>query len=137
VKRWKAKRGKRPVHKDSEGRRLKSKFEVKVSNALGKGWNYEARKLPYVLENNYNPDFTNGAGWPDDYWRDVIVVEAKGRFTGADRRKMLAVKKAHPDVDIRFVFMRDNPLYKGSKSRYSDWSKKHGFPFSIFPRLPI
>lgn len=129
MKRWKPHGGKRAVHKDAQGRKLKSGFEVKVSNALGKAWAYETEKLPYVLENNYRPDFISVASG--------IIVEAKGRFTGADRRKMLAVQKAHPRRSIRLVFMRDNPLYKGSKSRYSDWAKKHGFPFSIFPRLPI
>lgn len=128
MRRWQqGKNGKRKVHVDKFGRKLKSGLEVRVSEALGRTWAYEARKLPYTLSNTYTPDFSKG----------LVSLEVKGRFTGTDRRKMLAVKVAHPDLDIRLILMRDNPLYKGAKSRYSDWCKKHEFPFSIYPRLPI
>lgn len=117
--------------------KFRSKFEARVAAALGKGWLYEATKLTYTLTNRYSPDFKKGIGEPDGYRDGTVFIEAKGRFTGTDRRKMLAVKAQHPRADIRLVFMRDNPLYKGAKSKYSDWCKKHNFPFSIFPRLPI
>jgi hypothetical protein len=102
-------------------------FEAKVGKALGGGWDYESERLPYTLENNYVPDYSRGQ----------VIVEAKGRFTGADRRKMLRVKEAHPARDIRLCFMRDNKLYKGSKTTYTQWAAKHGFKCSVFPKLPV
>lgn len=131
MRRWqRGKGGKRKAHTDAFGRKLKSGFEVKVSNALGRGWAYEGIKLPYVLENNYHPDF------PSTKIRG-LYIEAKGKFTGADRRKMLAVKERHANCDIRIVFMRDNKLNKASKTTYTMWAAKHGFPCSVFPKLPI
>lgn len=126
--------GKRKVHTDAFGRKLKSGFEVKVAKVLGARWEYEPVKLPYVLENNYHPDFAKIS--PTGAIK-ATFIEAKGKFTGADRRKMVAVKKAHPDTDIRIVFMRDNKLSKASKTTYTMWASKHGFPCSVFPKLPI
>jgi len=88
---------------------------------------YEVEKFTYTLESNYTPDFflTNG-----------VILEAKGFFKPSDRRKMLAVKQAHPELDIRFVFQRDNLLSKNSKSTYRDWATKHGFLYCIYPHIP-
>jgi hypothetical protein len=119
-----------------KGRR--SGFEVRVEQKLQDTYEYvgyEAMKLKYQrAPQTYVVDFIcdhkNGAECP-------VLFEAKGRFTRHDRTKMLAVKKAHPDLDIRLVFQRNNPIYKGSKTRYLDWAKAHGFPASVFPELPI
>ena len=118
----------RRVHTDKFGRKLKSGFEVKVAIALGKEYCYDDMRLPYTLEEStYTPDFAKG----------TVIIEAKGKFTGADRRKMVAVKKAHPKADIRLVFMRDNKLNKKSKTTYTMWAKAKGFPCSVFPKLPL
>lgn len=107
----------------------RSKFESKVRWALGSNWDYESEKLPYVLQNNYIPDFTHQT--------KRIIVEAKGRFTGADRRKMLKVKEAHPERDIRICFMRNNKLNKKSATTYLAWAAKNGFKATVFPTLPL
>jgi len=85
---------------------------------------YEKTRLPYLVEEtrHYTPDFRLPNG---------IFIETKGRFTSADRKKHLLVKKQHPDLDIRFVF--SNPrakIRKGSKTSYADWCDKHGFMYS-------
>ena len=49
---------------------------------------------------------------------------------------MLAVKKQHPELDIRFIFQRNNTLTKRSKTTYGDWCDKHGFLWCIYPNLP-
>ena len=49
---------------------------------------------------------------------------------------MLAVKKQHPELDIRFIFQRNNTLTKRSKTTYGDCCDKHGFPWCIYPHLP-
>ncbi|WP_374710355.1 hypothetical protein [Brucella anthropi] len=49
-------------------------------------------------------------------------------ITAADRKKMLAVKAAHPDYTITIVFQNPTlPINKGSKTRYADWCDKYGF----------
>ena len=59
-----------------------------------------------------------------------IMIETKGLFTTADRRKHLAVKKQHPKLDIRFVFTNSRTkLRKGAKSNYGEWCIKHGFRY--------
>lgn len=110
----------------------RSKFEGKVAESLKKlpnSFDYERDKLAYVLENNYHPDWTVD----DGAW----YLEAKGKFTGADRRKMLAVIRDNPGVDIRMVFMRNNKLSKVSKTTYGAWCDKHGIKWSLFPKLPL
>jgi hypothetical protein len=83
---------------------------------------YEVVKLKYVNEGTYNPDVLLPNG---------IIVEIKGRFTGADRRKHLAVKKANPNADIRFVFQSDNFLTSAKAQRYSGWCARHGYTCAI------
>lgn len=65
-----------------------------------------------------------------------IYIEVKGYFRSEDRTKMLAVKANNPTLDIRMLFDNDNKLNKKSKSRYSDWCKKHGYiyAFKTVPR---
>lgn len=60
-----------------------------------------------------------------------LIVETKGRFTAADRKKHLLIKEQHPGYDIRFLFQRSaSRLSKKSKTTYADWCRKHGFLFA-------
>ncbi len=78
--------------------------------------------LPYIIRHNYVPDFILPNG---------IVIEAKGYFDQEARRKMAAVKEAHPDIDIRFVFQRAaTKLGRGSPTSYAEWAVKHGFKWA-------
>lgn len=95
---------------------------------LGVDYEYESTKVPYVLRANYTPDFILPNG---------VMLEAKGYFKPADRRKMKAVKEANPDLDIRIVFQSPhNKLNKGSKTTYAMWADKHGFPHCSFHNIP-
>jgi hypothetical protein len=87
---------------------------------------YEKEKLDYILVKNYIPDFI--VTFSDGR---KVYIEAKGYLRGEDRAKLLATKDRHPDKDIRIVFSKDNRLNKKSRSRYSDWAKKHGIPYSV------
>lgn len=74
----------------------------------------------------YTPDFRIGE----------VIVESKGRLTATDRGKMLAVKKANPTLDIRFIFASNNKLNKGKDERYSDWADKNGFQYHVGRAVP-
>lgn len=103
----------------------RSGFETTIDNQLkhsGVPYEYESEKFKYTKECTYTPDFVL------DFGTHKIYIEAKGYWTGADRSKLLSVKKENPDMDLRLVFMRDNKLHKKSNTTYTQWATKHGFP---------
>ena len=106
----------------SQAPQFKSKFEsnfAKAIKAKGIVADYEPEKLAYTLECVYLPDFKLKNG---------VYLELKGVLDAISRRKMLAVKRQHPSLDIRFVFMKaSNRLRKGSKTTYAQWAESHGF----------
>lgn len=105
---------------------VRNKFEGKLKEQLEENnidYMYESFKVEYTLTKNYLPDFAIKA--------NNIIIEAKGVFDSDDRRKHLAIKEQHPDLDIRFVFLRDNKLKRGAKMSYSDWCEYHGFKYAI------
>ena len=106
----------------------RSGLEVKIARQLedlGIPFEYEKLKIEYEVHEvrKYTPDFvilSNG-----------IIVESKGRFVTADRKKHLLIKKQHPTLDIRFVFSNSRAkINKGSKTTYGDWCDKHGFLYA-------
>lgn len=107
---------------------FRSGLEIKVSEQLkgsGVEFEYETTKIKYVVPESthtYTPDFTFPNG---------LIVETKGRFLAADRKKHLLIQKQHPELDIRFVFQNsNNKITKGSKTSYADWATKHGFQYA-------
>lgn len=105
----------------------RSGLEERVSKELeeaGVKYEYETQKIKYRVEEDrtYTPDFILPNG---------IIVETKGRFTTADRKKHLLIQKQHPELDIRFVFQNSRAkLYKGAKSTYAQWCDKQGFMYA-------
>ena len=110
---------------------MRSKLEEQVANLLdnmGIEYTYEADKLRYVLEANYIPDFKIGN----------VYLETKGYFPPEQRRKMKAVKAANPDLDIRIIFQSPhNKINKRSKTTYSMWAEKNGFPWCAYYAIPV
>ena len=104
----------------------RSGLELKVSDYLKElkiDFLYEQVKIEWedLAYRTYTPDFVLSNG---------IVIETKGQFTAADRRKHLAIQKQHPNLDIRFVFESSKrKLRKGAKSTYGEWCIKHGFRY--------
>ena len=94
----------------------RSGLELKVSDYLKElkiDFLYEQVKIEWedLAYRTYTPDFVLSDG---------IIIETKGMFTAADRRKHLAIKKQHPELDIRFVFENSRrKLRKGAKSSFS------------------
>ena len=105
----------------------RSGLEERVSKELeeaGVKYEYETQKIKYRVEEDrtYTPDFILPNG---------IIVETKGRFTTADRKKHLLIQKQYPKHDIRFVFQNSRAkLYKGAKTTYAQWCDKHGFMYA-------
>lgn len=109
---------------------FKSGLEESISNQL-KSYDipvrYEEKKsiVNYTIpssEHVYHPDFILPNG---------IIIETKGRFVLADRKKHLLIKEQHPELDIRFVFTNSkNKISKGSKTTYAMWCEKNGFIYA-------
>lgn len=105
----------------------RSGLEDRISEqlkSLSVPFEYEKLKIKYEVNEvrTYTPDFKLPNG---------IIVESKGRFVAADRKKHLLVRMQNPFLDIRFVFSNSKAkISKGSKTTYADWCIKHGFLFS-------
>ena len=84
---------------------------------------YEQIKIQWVdfAIRSYTPDFVLDNG---------IILEVKGFWPTADRRKHIEVKKQHAELDVRIVFENSKrKIRKGSKTSYGDWCKKNGILF--------
>lgn len=107
--------------------RYRSGLEKVVAEFLKqnkKNFRYEDLKIEWkdLRYRTYTPDFILDNG---------IIVETKGIFDNEDRRKHLAVREQHPELDIRLVFSNAKAkLYKGSKTTYAMWCEKNGFLYS-------
>lgn len=118
----------RAKHKAALKHGYRSGLEDTIANQLDMmrvKYKYEELKISYTVpesKHKYTPDFQLPNG---------IIVETKGRFVTADRKKHLLVKQQHPELDIRFVF--SNPrcrISKISKTTYADWCDKYGFKYA-------
>lgn len=115
---------------EASGVRYRSGLEASVARDLEQRrvtFGYEVVELFYEIPHTYTPDFVirTKSG-------KVIYVEAKGYFTSADRRKLLEVKRAHPQVDIRLLFQNaKNRIGKAKASKtYGQWATKSGFKWA-------
>jgi hypothetical protein len=92
---------------------------------------FESLKLPYTLAHTYTPDIILPSG---------VILEVKGTFIqkGCDcRPKMLAIKQAFPDLDIRFILQNPGaPAAPRAKMTHSEWCDKHGFPWCHYKTIP-
>lgn len=104
---------------------LKSGFERSiVANLKSRkvDFSYEELTLPYVLNGEYHPDFL--------LKKTGIVVEAKGLLDRDSKRKMIAIRKQYPDLDIRFLFMDAKKKVPGTKQTHAQWADRNGFPWA-------
>lgn len=128
--------------------KFRSKFEERIwRNARADGLVavYEPTKFGYAHPVHRGTctacGATNTATRPSTYIPDFglkngTYVEAKGKFTPANRTRMLAFRDARPDLTVRILFMRDNWLTKKHASKYSDWAQAAGFEYAIGDRIP-
>ena len=106
---------------------LKSGLEEVVYTYLTKHkctFKYEGLKVTYFqpeIKKTYKPDFPI---------RGSFIIETKGAFNSADRKKMKLIKQQNPKLDIRFVFSNSkNKIGKKSKTTYARWCELNNFPY--------
>jgi|TARA_X000001382_G_scaffold26517_1_gene17007 hypothetical protein len=105
---------------------LKSGLEELVYNFFKKeklSFTYEGMKITYfqpAIKKTYTPDFIT----------KKIIIETKGAFNSADRKKMRLIKSQNPELDIRFVFSNaKTKIGKKSKTTYGKWCEMFNFPY--------
>lgn len=101
--------------------KLRNKFEHKIHSQLKRArvsFKYENQKIPYILARHYIPDFII------DTPTGKLYIECKGYLRPEHKCKMVAVKKQHPELDIRIIF------YSLNKANIK-WAERHGFKYAI------
>lgn len=108
----------------------RSGLEETVANYL------EDRNISFEYENKantikYTIPAKNHTYLPDFKLPNGIIVETKGRFLLADRKKHEFIKQQHPEIDIRIVFSNSKTrISKASKTTYGMWCEKLGIPYA-------
>ena len=121
-------RKKKPTKKTSKYKSGLEEQVAKLLEGLGVSYEYESCKIPYTIQHNYHPDFI---------LPNHVHLEAKGYWSAPDRRKIAAVKKDNPELDLRMVFQAPfNKISKGSKTTYAIWCEKHDIPWTSFHNIP-
>jgi predicted nuclease of restriction endonuclease-like RecB superfamily len=99
----------------------KNLFEANVAKQIKRSkvpFKYEPEKIPYVIASHYIPDFVLSTPL------GKVYVECKGYFRPEDKRKLLAIKRQHPERDIRILFY-------AQRSSYIKWCERHGFKYAV------
>jgi len=106
---------------------LKSGLEEVIYNYLKDNkvhFVYEGMKIKFELptqKKSYTPDFPIN---------DRFIVEAKGAFNSADRKKHKLIKEQHPELDIRFIFSNSKTkIGKKSLTTYGKWCDLFKFKY--------
>lgn len=109
------------IKRKKKKRKVRNRFESKIEQQLKKAkvkFSYESDHIPYIISGHYIPDFV--VSTPSG----KIYIEAKGYYRPEHKRKMAAVKKCNPNLDIRFVFY-------AKKTSDIRWAQKYGFDYAI------
>ena len=118
--------------KNKKNIKFRSKLEKKVADLmteLGVAYEYETTKISYTIPHNYTPDFILPNG---------VILEAKGYWAPSDRRKVLAVKRDNPDIDLRMIFQSPfNTISKKSKTTYAQYCERHDIPWTSYANIPL
>ena len=102
---------------------------AKLLEGLGVTYEYESCKVPYTIQHHYHPDFI---------LPNHVYLETKGYWSPEDRRKIAAVKRDNPELDLRMVFQSPfNKISKKSKTTYAMWCEKHAIPWTSFHNIPL
>ncbi len=118
--------------KNKKEYKFRYKLEESVASllqGLGVSYQYESEKLSYTIQHYYTPDFI---------LPNYVYLETKGYWSPEDRRKVLAVKRDNPGIDLRMVFQSPyNKISKSSKTTYAKWCDKHEIPWTAYHEIPL
>lgn len=96
------------------------KENAEILHQHGVEFTYEGLKLRYTIPERravYTPDFPLGK----------FIVETKGIWNAADRKKHLLIRRQYPELDIRFVFTNSKAkISKNSTTTYADICEGRG-----------
>jgi predicted nuclease of restriction endonuclease-like RecB superfamily len=102
-------------------KKLRNKFEKKIYDQLRKAkvqFDYESERITYLLAGYYLPDFVVGTPL------GKVYIETKGYLRPEHKRKLVAVKKLHPEIDLRILFYAAN-------KKYIKWAEKAGIRWAV------
>lgn len=102
-------------------KKTRNKFELKIEKQLKKSrlpFGYETQKIPYYFAGHYIPDFIV------ETVTGTLYIECKGYLRPEHKRKMVAVKKLNPQLDIRILFY-------AHKHKDIKWADKAGFRWAV------
>ena len=121
-----------PKKLSTRQRAIKAGYRSGLEEQTAKALKKKKIKFSYELLKIKWEDFKIRTYTPDFQLPNGIIIETKGRFTAADRRKHLEIQRQYFSAyDIRFVFSNSRAkLYKGAKSSYGDWCKKNNFLYA-------
>lgn len=100
---------------------MRNQFEKDTFKYLSKrkvSFTYETEKIPYILVCHYIPDFIV------DVPNGKVYIECKGYLRPEDKRKLIAVKRQNPKLDIRILFYRCN-------KKQINWAVRNSFKYAI------
>jgi predicted nuclease of restriction endonuclease-like RecB superfamily len=101
-------------------KKTRNKFEETIRRQIRRSrivYKYEGETIPYTIAYHYIPDFVLYTPL------GKIYVECKGYLRPEDRRKMVAVKRLNPRLDIRILFQK---LTKQNER----WASRAGFRYA-------
>ena len=104
----------------------RNKFEYSIYDQLRRAkvkFEYEGEKFAYILACHYLTD------WKLQTPFGKIYIESKGYLRPADKRKLIAVKRQHPEIDLRILFYPFRSLTR--EKQYTQWAIKNGFRYAI------
>jgi hypothetical protein len=128
------------VRKNAIKAGFRSGLEHTVAKILDENnieYQYEPIKLEYEQKTSYKNFKCMECGCKDilqerKYTPDFVliksgkVLEVKGRFVMADRKKIMAVLKNNPDLNFTMVFQNHRAkISRGSKFTYMTWCNKY------------
>tara|TARA_R100000231_G_scaffold139137_1_gene119371 strand:+ start:4886 stop:5320 length:435 start_codon:yes stop_codon:yes gene_type:complete len=128
----------RPVEKDTP-KGYDSKWEYNLHNSVLKGWSHHSDKIPYIVEHNYEPDFTKVIDGIE------YLLEAKGRFWDYNEyNKYVWIRKSLKE-NQELVFLFSSPTSPmpqakrrkdGTKRSHAEWAEKNNFKWYSEHTLP-
>ena len=128
----------RPTEKDVP-KGYDSKWEYNLHNSVLKGWSHHSDKISYIVEHNYEPDFTKVIDGIE------YLLEAKGRFWDYNEyNKYVWIRKSLKE-NQELVFLFSSPTSPmpqakrrkdGTKRSHAEWAEKNNFKWYAEHTLP-